>query len=175
MHNPRSTFHISGQLQPQSPSVEVVPNNNVSLSAKTLKKTMNYRLHWRHVCTCCRVMCAYYAYVTIRRTLGVTCFDYRHFVNKVSGQHFSAENKQEAAECYSQHLPAHSRCIMWKIKSKSNFPVSFNLISAEMNLVGNYRTLRGIRTVNPKGLPSTSVSSLWHEVCGQTVNTNIMA
>ena len=44
----------------------------------------------------------------------------------------------------------------WKIKSKSTFPVSFSLVSAEMNLVGNYRTLRGLRTVNPEGLPSTS-------------------
>ena len=26
---------------------------------------------------------------------------------------------------------------------KSNFPVSFGLINAEMNLVGNYRTLEG--------------------------------
>ena len=38
------TFHISGQLQPQSPSVEVVPDNNVLLSGKVLNKTMNYRL-----------------------------------------------------------------------------------------------------------------------------------
>ena len=28
------------------------------------------------------------------------------------------------------------RGVIWKIKSKSNFPVSFNLIIAEMNLVG---------------------------------------
>ena len=149
------TFHISGQLQPQSPSVEVVPNNNVLLSAKILNKTMNYRLRWRHINTCCRVMCTY-AYVTIRRTLDSTCFRSRHFVNKVSGQHFSAENKQEAADFYHQHLPLHSLGVIWKTKSKSNFPVSFSLISAEMNLVDNYRTLRGLRTVNPKGgLPST--------------------
>ena len=95
MHNLEITFHISGQLQPQSPSVEVVTDNNVSLSAEILKKTMNYHLRWRHVNTCCRVMCAYYAYVTIRRTLGVMCFRSHHFVNKVSGQHFSAENKKK--------------------------------------------------------------------------------
>ena len=117
---------------------------------------MDYHMHWRHVVTCCRVMCAYYAYVTIRRALGVACFGSRHFVNTVSGQHFSAENKQEAAEFDSQHLPMHFRGVIWKIKSKSNFPVSFSLINAEMNLVGNYRTLRGLRTVNPEGLPSTS-------------------
>ena len=111
---------------------------------------MDYR---RHV-----VMCAYYAYVTIRRALGVACFGSRHFVNTVSGQHFSAENKQEAAEFDSQHLPMHFRGVIWKIKSKSNFPVSFSLINAEMNLVGNYRTLRGLRTVNPEGLPSTTFS-----------------
>ena len=150
------TFHISGQLQPQSPSVEVVPDNNVLLSGKVLNKTMNYRLRWCHINTCCRVMCAYYAYVTIRRTLGSTCFRSRHFVNKVSGQHFSAENKQEAAQFYHQHLPVHSRGVIWKTKSKPNFLVSFSLISADMNLVGNYRTLRGLRTINPEGLPSTN-------------------
>ena len=151
------TFHISGQLQPQSPSVEVVSNNNVLLSAfQILNKTMNYRLRWRHINTCCCVMCAHYAYVTIRRTLvGSTRFRSRHFVNKVSGQHFLAENKQEAAEFYHQHLPVHSLGVIWKTKSKSNFPVSFSLISAEINLVGNYRTLRGLQTVNPEGLPST--------------------
>ena len=37
----------------------------------------------------------------------------------------------------------------------------FNLISAEMNLVGNYRTLRGLRTVNPEGLRSTRSSPDW--------------
>ena len=79
--NLRITFHITGQLQPQSSSVEVVPDNNVSLSTKILKKTMKYRLHWRHINTCCRVMCAYNAYVTIRRTLGGTCFESCHFVN----------------------------------------------------------------------------------------------
>ena len=52
----------------------------------------------------------------------------------------------------------HFRGVIWKIKPKSNFPVSFNLISAEMNLVANYRTLRGLRTVNPEGLPSTKFS-----------------
>ena len=101
-------------------------------------------------------MCAYYAYVTIRRALGVACFGSRHFVNTVSGQHFSAENKQEAAEFDSQHLPMHFRGVIWKIKSKSNFPVSFSLINAEMNLAGNYRTLIGLRTVNPEDLPSTT-------------------
>ena len=88
------TFHITGQLQPKSPSVEVVPDNNVSLLAKILKKTMSYHLRWCHISTCRRVMCAYNAYVTIHRTLGVTCFESHHFVNKVSGQHFSAENWQ---------------------------------------------------------------------------------
>ena len=116
---------------------------------------MDYHMRWCHVVTCCRVMCAYYAYVTIRRALGVACIGSRHFVNTVSGQHFSAENKQEATEFDSQHLPMHFRGVIWKIKSKSNFPVSFSLINAEMNLVGNYRTLRGLRTVNPEGLPST--------------------
>ena len=119
-------------------------------------KTMDYHMRWRHVVTCCCVMCAYYAYVTIRRALGVACFGSRQFVNTVSGQHFSAENKQEAAEFDSQHLPMHFRGAIWKIKSKSNFPVSFSLINAEMNLVGNYRTLRGLRTVNPEGLSSTN-------------------
>ena len=131
----------------------------MSLSAKIANKTMDYHMRWRHVVTCCRVMCAYYAYVTIRRALGVACFGSRHFVNTVSGQHFSAENKQAAAEFYSQHLPMHFRGVIWKMKSKSNFPVSFNLISAEMNLVANYRTLRGLRTVNPEGLPSTTRGS----------------
>ena len=50
----------------------------------------------------------------------------------------------------------HSRDVIWKIKPKSTFPVSFSLVSAEMNLLGNYRTLRGLRTVNPEGLPSTT-------------------
>ena len=112
MHNFGITFHISGQLQPQSPSVEVVPDNNVSLSARILKKTMNYRLRWRHVSTRCRVMCTYYAYVTKRRTLGGTCFGSRHFVNKVSGQYFSTENRQEVAEFYSLQLPVHSRGVI---------------------------------------------------------------
>ena len=128
----------------------------MSLSVKIANKTMDYHMRWRHVVTCCRVMCAYYAYVTIRRALGVACFGSRHCVNTVSGQHFSAENKQEAAEFDSQHLPMHFRGVIWKIKSKSNFPVSFSLINAEMNLVGNYRTLRGLRTVNPEELPSTT-------------------
>ena len=153
---------------------------------------MYYHMRWRHINTCCSFMCAYHAYVTIRRTLGVTCFGSRHFVNKVSdpqGQgntfwqktnpadtrhknniimmstwrrfdvmmalllrRMSVGNKIEVVEFYFQHLPVHSRGVIWKIKSKSNFPVSFNLISAEMNLVGNYRTLGGLRTVNPEGL-----------------------
>ena len=117
---------------------------------------MDCPLHWRHVSTCYRVICAYCAYVTIRRTLGDTRCTPRHFVNKVSVRQFSAENKQESAEFYSQHLPMHSRDVIWKIKPKSTFPVSFSLVSAEMNLVGNYRTLRGLRTVNPEGLPSTN-------------------
>ena len=116
---------------------------------------MDYHMRWHQVNTCFRLMCAYHAYVTMRRTLGVTCLGSRHFVNKVMGQHVLVENKQEIAEFYSQHLPMHFRGVIWKIKSKSNFPMSFNLLSAEMNLVGNYRTLRGLRTVNPEGLPST--------------------
>ena len=127
---------------------------------------MDCSLHWRHISTCYRVICAYRAYVTIRRTLGDTRCTPRHFVNKVSVRQFSAENKQESAEFYSQHLPMHSRDVIWKIKSKSTFPVSFSLVSAEMNLVGNYRTLRGLRTVNPEGLPSTKLprdfSWVWH-------------
>ena len=119
---------------------------------------MDCPLHWRHVSTCYRVICAYCAYVTIRRTLGDTRCTPRHFVNKVSVRHFSAENKQESAEFYSQHLPMDSRDVIWKIKPKSTFPVSFSVVSAEMNLVGNYRTLRGLRTVNPEGLPSTTQS-----------------
>ena len=60
--------------------------------------------------------------------------------------------------------------VIWKIKSKSNFPVSFNLISAEMNLIGNYRKLRGLRTVNPEWLSSTIIwthnfSSRQHPAC----------
>ena len=117
---------------------------------------MDCPLHWRHVSTCYRVICAFCAYVTIRRTLGDTRCTPRHFVNKVSVRQFSAENKQESAEFYSQHLPMHSCDVIWKIKPKSTFPVSFSLVSAEMNLVGNYRTLRGLRTVNPEGLPSTN-------------------
>ena len=116
---------------------------------------MECPLHWRHVSTCYRVICAYCAYVIIRRTLGDTRCTPRHFVNKVSVRQFSAENKQKSAEFYSQHLPMHSRDVIWEIKSKSIFPVSFSVVSAEMNLVGNYRTLRGLRTVNPEGLPST--------------------
>ena len=38
------------------------------------------------------------------------------------------------------------------------FQVGFSLVNAEMNLVGNYGTLRGLRTVNPEGLPSTGVT-----------------
>ena len=112
---------------------------------------MDCPLHWRHVSTCYRVICAYCAYVTIRRTLGDTRCTPRHFVNKVSVRQFSAENKQQSAEFYSQHFLMHSRDVIWKIKPKSTFPVSFSLVSAEMNLVGNYRTLRGLRTVNPEG------------------------
>ena len=54
-------------------------------------------------------MCAYHTYVTICHTPGGMCFESHHFVNTISGQHFSVENKQEAAEFYSQHLPVHSR------------------------------------------------------------------
>ena len=159
MRNLGITFHISGKWQPQSPSVEVVPDSNVSLSANTLKKTMNYRLRWRQVNTCCRVMCAY-CDLCLRHNRPYArwhVFWSCHFVNKVSGQHFSAENKQEAAEFYFQHLQVHSRGVVWKIKSESNFPVSFSLISAKINLVGNYWTLRVLRTVNPEGLPSTNI------------------
>ena len=122
----------------------------MSFSANILTK------QWIVLCTCYRVICAYCAYVTIRRTLGDKRCTPRHFVNKVSVRQFSAENKQESAEFYSQHLPMHSRDVIWKIKPKSTLPVSFSLVSAEMNLVGNYRTLRGLRTVNPEGLPSTT-------------------
>ena len=37
--------------------------------------------------------------------------------------------------------------------------MSFSLINAEMNLVGNYRMLRDLRTINPEGLPSTSLGT----------------
>ena len=158
MINHLITIHIPGQWQSQSPSVEVVPDNNVSFSTKHTDQTMDCPLHWRHVSTCYRVICAYCAYVTIRCTLGDTRCTPRHFVNKVSVRQFSAENKQESAEFYSKHLPMHSRDVIWKIKPKSTFPVSFSLVSAEMNLVGNYRTLRGLWTVNLEGLPSTSVT-----------------
>ena len=117
---------------------------------------MDCPLHWRHTSTCCRVICAYCAYVTIPHTLGDTCCATHHFVNKVIVRHFSAENKQELAEFYSQHLPMHSCDVIWKIKSKSTFPVSFSMVGAEMNLAGNYQTLRGLRTINPEGLPSTT-------------------
>ena len=153
------TYHIPSQWQPQLSSVEVVPDNNVSFLANILNQTMDCPLRWRHVSTCCRVSSAYCAYVTIRVTLGDTCFASRHFVNKVSVPHLSAENKQESAEFYSQHLLMHSRDVIWKIKSKFTFPVSFSLVNADMNLVGNYRTLRCLRTVNPEGLPSTKVCS----------------
>ena len=116
---------------------------------------MDCPLHWRHVSTCYRVICTYCAYVTICRTLGDTRCTPRHFVNKASVRQFSAENKQESAEFYSQHLPMHSRDVIWKIKPTSTLPVSFSLVRAEMNIVGNYRTLRDLRTVNPEGLPST--------------------
>ena len=46
-----------------------------------------------------------------------TCFEPCHFVNKVSEQHFSAENKQEAAEFYSKHLPMHSMKDQIKIQT----------------------------------------------------------
>ena len=59
---------------------------------------MDCPLHWRHVSTCYRVICAYCAYVTIRRTLGDTRCTPRHFVNKVSVRQFSAENKQGSAD-----------------------------------------------------------------------------
>ena len=101
------------------------------LSSGLLGTTSRWSMWSEDAGMCCRVICAYYAYVTIHRTLGGTCFESRNFVNKVSVQHFSAENKQEAAECYYQILPVHSRGVIWKIKSKFSF-----LIHAEMNLVG---------------------------------------
>ena len=45
------TFHMLGEWQTQLPSVEVVPDNNVSFSANTLNQTMDHPLHWRHVST----------------------------------------------------------------------------------------------------------------------------
>ena len=33
---------------------------------------MDYHMRWRHVNKCCRLMCAYHAYVTIRRSLADT-------------------------------------------------------------------------------------------------------
>ena len=85
------------------------------------------------------------------------CFGFRHFVNKVSAQDVSADDKQEAAEFYFQHLPMHSHDVVWKIKSKSTFAVIFGLANVEMNLVGNYWRMKGLRTINPVGLPSTNV------------------
>ena len=82
---------------------------------------MEYPLPWRHVSTCYRVICAYCAYVTIGRTLGDTRCTPRHFVNKVSVRQFSAENKQESAEFYSQHLPIHSRDVIYE-RSNQNLP-----------------------------------------------------
>ena len=38
---------------------------------------------------------------------------------------------------------------IWKIKSKSTFPGSFSLANAEIITVGNYWTLRGLRTGQP--------------------------
>ena len=102
------TFHIPGQWQTQSPSVEVMPDNNVSFSANILYHTMDRPLHWRRVNTYCRVMCAYCACVTIRRTSWYVRWYVLWippFVNKVSVQYFSAENKQDAAAFYSQNLP----------------------------------------------------------------------
>ena len=46
--------------------------------------------------------------------------------------------------------------VTWKTKWESTFLLSFILIDAKMNLVGNYWTLRGLQTVNPAGLLSTS-------------------
>ena len=69
---------------------------------------------------------------------------------------FSRNQTKSSRMSFPTFLPVHPRGVIWKIKSKSNFPVSFSLISAEMNLVGNYQTLRGLRTVNPEGLQSTS-------------------
>ena len=115
--------------------MEVVPDNDVSFLANILNQTMVHPLHWHHVNTCCHVICPYHAYVTIRRTLASIC---KQGVSTT----FGAENKQEAAEFYSQHLPMHSCDVIWEIKSKSTFPMSFSLTIAEMNLVGDYRMLR---------------------------------
>ena len=91
------TFRSTGQLQPQSPSVEVVPDNNVSFAAKILKKTMGYRLRWHHISTCCRVVCTYYAYVTIRRMLGGTCLNPTILKTRSQGNTFQqkANKKQQ--------------------------------------------------------------------------------
>ena len=163
-----STFHIPGQCQPQSPSVEVVPDNNLSLSANILNPTMDRLLHWCHVNMCCLVMCAYCAYITICCTLGNICFGSRHFVNKVSAQHFSTENKEEAARILSSRF-ADELVTSYERSNQSltlgiylpKFRVNFSLADAEMNLAGNYRTLRGLRTVNPVGLPSTTSNDDW--------------
>ena len=82
---------------------------------------MDCPLHWRHVSTCYRVICAYCANVTMRRTLGDTRCTPRHLVNKVSVRQFSAENKQESAEFYSQHLPMHSHDVIYE-RSNQNLP-----------------------------------------------------
>ena len=138
-------------------------NNGARLCASArLCRGLPVHMRWRHVVTCCRVMCAYYAYVTIRRALGVACFGSRHFVNTVSGQHFSAENKQEAAEFDSQYFPMHFRGVIWKIKSKSNFPVSFSLINAEMNLVGNYNWRQPLRVDGPKASQRSIITHKIH-------------
>ena len=50
------------------------------------------------------------AYVTIRRTLDGTCFRSHHFVNSVSGQHFSAGEKQKQQNLFSTFAGA----VLWR-------------------------------------------------------------
>ena len=118
--------------------------------------------HWRHANTCCHIVpTSQYAVRWVTRVFNQST----DFVSRVSGQSLSSESKQAAAEFYSHYLSRHSRGVIWMIKSKSTIPVSFSLDNAEMNLVtlGNYRTLRGLRTVNPMGC--RQLDSLMH-ICG---------
>ena len=147
--------HIPGQWQPQSPSVEVVPDNNMSLSPNILTQTMDLPLRWRQVNTCCRVVCVYCAYVTIRLALGDTCFASRHFVNIVSVQHFSAKtNKKQQNFIFNI-----CRCTLVTPYGRSNQNLPSRWVkcrvNADGNLIGNYITLRNHWAVKLVGLPST--------------------
>ena len=89
---------------------------------------MDYYMRWRHVLPCyVRILCLRH---------NTTCARCHVFWVAPFCEHglratLLCRKQTRSSRISSQHLPIHFRGVIWKIKSKSNSPVSFSLLSAQ--------------------------------------------